>query len=92
MVTSFCPSHAQLAEVGIKAALRDILNKGVLLYVPTCVHVYVCDNLHSIPRSLDPIFESPRIDMDLRSLVKTTFSEFIQPRKPLVKIGPFIYP
>jgi hypothetical protein len=31
MVTNFCPSHPQVAEVGIKAALRDILNKGVLL-------------------------------------------------------------
>lgn len=60
MVLSFCPSQPQIAEVGIKSALKDILNKGVLL-------------------SLDPIFESPRLDEDLRSLVKSTFPEFFQP-------------
>ena len=30
-------------------------------------------------RSLDPIFESPRIDDELKALVKATFPEFIQP-------------
>ena len=44
MVSSFCPSQPQLADGGIKAALRDILNKNVLLYVCVCVHtcMYVC--------------------------------------------------
>ena len=30
-------------------------------------------------RSLDPIFESPRLDEELRSFVKATFPEFFQP-------------
>ena len=41
MVSNFCPSQPQLADVGIKAALHDILNKNVLLYV-WCVCVCVC--------------------------------------------------
>lgn len=50
-------------------------------------------------RSLDPIFESPRLDEDLRSLVKSTFSEFFQPRKrdhtptsPISSTLPYIVP
>ena len=33
LVPSYCPGEEQFIEVGVKAALKDILHKGVLLYV-----------------------------------------------------------
>ena len=33
LVPSYCPGEEQFIEVGVKAALRDVLHKGVLLYV-----------------------------------------------------------
>lgn len=38
LIPSYCPSEEQFVEVGVKAALRDVLQKGVLLYVTNWVY------------------------------------------------------
>ena len=39
MAPNYYPSQEQVVETGMKAALRDILQKGVLQWVRMCIHV-----------------------------------------------------
>lgn len=80
LVPSYCPGEEQFIEVGVKAALRDVLHKGVLLYVfhyttqfgcSYCLPVHTCTC-----SSMEPLFESPKLDDVLRALVRQTFPEF----------------
>lgn len=80
LVPFYCPGEEQFIEVGVKAALRDVLHKGVLLYVfhyttqfgcSYCLPVHTCTC-----SSMEPLFESPKLDDVLRALVRQTFPEF----------------
>ena len=68
-------------------ALTDILHKGVVPYVVTPIgsKKYMCNICNNFclsacllycSRSLDTLFDSPKLDNDLKAMLKANFSEF----------------